>query len=1007
MVILINSPGSRKTYLLSTSGCYAIAMMACVLPVLFAQPAYAQSAETVTSTPETSTPNPPLTAQPTEVVQAEISEDQAPGEIIITGTRIARDGYNAPTPVSVVSLKELDAEAPANISDFVNTLPSVRGSSTAANSSGALSSGNAGINTVNLRALGASRTLVLFDGQRSVASSTNGNVDVNTFPQSLVERVEVVTGGASSAYGSDAVSGVINFILDRDFTGVKGEYQYGVDTYGNGANHKIEATAGMPFADNRGHILVSGEYFTQKSQHTINRDWNNKGFFQIDNPAYSAAACTDSSAATVCVPARYVGSGIGESNSTPGGLILSGPLRGTYFGSINPATGQSGTGQLVFGPSAGQWMIGGDYEYTRTTHIGTQTLTPDEDRLGAFGRVSYEFSPAIEIYGQFSYNKYEGESYYQASQSTPVTIRLDNAFLPDSVRSDMIAANLSTISVGFGNEGIPAQGSANKREVYRYVAGASGEFGVFGKEFNWDAYYQRGEAKTFERLTNTWYSPYLANATDAVFAPAGNALGVAAGTIVCRSSLANPTNGCVPVNRLGTGGWTDEGLNYIFNNGNQPLRKQNLKQEVAAINFSTSNLFENWAGPVAMAAGFETRKESVSGDVDPFFNSGWFYGNYFPTNGSYNVKEGYVEAVVPLFDGAELNGAFRLTDYSTSGSVKTWKIGGTWQLIEDIRLRATVSQDIRAPNLGELFSIVGRTNAVNRPLAGGGVSSDTFVEQTLGNINLSPEKAKTYGIGAVVTPRFLPGFAASIDYYNIDLQDAISNYSAQTTVNLCYEQNNAEACSNIETANGGYGSITPGAPITRLRLLSYNFVGIKTEGIDIEASYRREIGPGDLTLRALATHYIKLYTNNGIDFPTDAAGQNTSSTPDWVYRLSAGYDIDNISFQLIGRGHSNGVYDNSFIECQTDCPVSTPQHRTINDNDIKGAFYVDLNANYSFEVGPTKAQAFFAIRNLFDTDPVAVGNGPTGNNTGAAAQTNRNLYDVLGRVYRLGLRVSY
>lgn len=939
-----------------------------------------------------------VTGPAADTVDAAGPADDAAGEITVTGSRISRDGYDAPTPVSVISEKELKSEAPANVADFVNTLPSVRGSSTASNSSGSLSNGLAGIASINLRALGANRTLVLFDGQRSVASSATGIVDVNTFPQALIERVEVVTGGASSAYGSDAVSGVVNFILDRDFTGFKGEYEYGVTTYGDGPNHKVSLTGGIPFAEGRGHILVSGEYFTQKGQHTIDRDWNEAGFFQIDNPAYSAAACAATPA--TCQPARYVGSGIGTGQFTPGGLISTGPLRGTYFGTIDPATGKASTGQFVFGQTNGQWMIGGDYLYGREGHVGSNTLIPDEDRYSAFGRISYEFSPAIELFGQFSWSRYEGLSYYQQTPSTGVTIRADNAYLPDSVRTALAANGLTSFTMGTSNAGIPAQGSNNRREVYRYVLGAEGDFGLAGIDWSWDAYYQKGVSKTHEQLTNTWNLSRMALAQDAVVAPAGNAAGIAAGTIVCRSTLTDPANGCVPINRLGVGGITQAALDYIFNDGDQPLREQTLKQDVAAFNLSTNNLFENWQGPVSFAIGAEYRKESVDGEVDPQFNTGWLYGNYLVTKGSYNVKEAYVETIVPIMAGLDFNGAVRLTDYSTSGSVTTWKTGLTWQLIDDIKLRGTISRDIRAPNLSELFAPgTARTNTVNVPLGGGAIRTDQFVEQTVGNPDLKPEIAKTYGIGAVVTPAFLPGLAFSVDYYDITLDGAINNFTAQTTVNLCYEQSNQAACDNITTDAQGR--------ITGIKLIPFNYVSQKSRGIDIEASYRVPLGPGNLTLRGLATHYISVYTDNGIDFPIQAAGQNTGTTPNWTYRLSAGYDVDGWAFNLIGRGLSDGVYDNAFIECETACPVSTAEHRTINDNHIDGAFYVDLNANYAFEVGGVKAQAFLAIRNLFDTDPVLVGNGPTGNNTPAYPQTNRNLYDVLGRVFRTGVRVAF
>jgi len=941
----------------------------------------------------------PQAAEPVQIALAPQFDDAGENtDITVTGSRIVRDGYDAPTPVSVISEKEMKAEAPANVADFVNTLPSVRGSSTAANSSGSLSNGLAGVASINLRALGANRTLVLFDGQRSVSSTATGIVDVNTFPQALIERVEVVTGGASSAYGSDAVSGVVNFILDRDYTGFKGEYEYGVTTYGDGPNHKITLTGGMPFAEGRGHVLVSGEFFTQNGKHSIDRDWNRTGFFQIDNPAYTPANG---------LPARIVQGGIGTGQFSPGGLITTGPLRGTFFGTLDPTTGRATTGEIAFGPANGQWMIGGDYRYTSLGHAGSNTLIPDEDRTSAFGRVSYEFSPAIEIFGQVAYSEYEGTSYYQQTPSTGVSIRSDNAHLPEDFRQKLADNGLASFTMGTSNAGIPAAGSNNRRKVYRYVAGANGDFGLLDREWAWDAYYQKGVAKSNELLINTWNNARMALAQDAVFAPAGNSAGIAPGSIVCRSTLTNPGNGCVPINRIGVGGVTQDALDYIFNDGNQPLRKQTLKQDVAAFNLSTNNLFENWAGAVSFAIGAEYRKESISGDVDPQFNSGWLYGNYLVTDGSYNVKEAYIEAIVPIMTGMDFNGAFRITDYSTSGSVNTWKAGLTWQVIDDIKLRGTVSRDIRAPNLSELFAPgTARTNTVNIPVGGGTIRTDQFTEQTVGNPNLKPETAKTYGIGAVLTPTFIPGFAFSVDYYDITLSGAINNFSAQTTVNLCYEQNVQTACGNI-TTTAGAGVITPGALVTGITLIPFNYVSRKSRGLDIEASYRLPVGPGQLTLRALATHYLSVYTDNGIDFPVEAAGQNSGDTPDWTYRLSAGYDLDSWSFNLIGRGLSGGVYDNSFIECQTDCPASTVEHRTINDNHIDGAIYLDLNANYSFGVGGVKAQAFLSIRNLLDTDPVLVGNGPTGNNMPAYPQTNRNLYDVLGRVYRTGLRVAF
>jgi iron complex outermembrane recepter protein len=970
----------------------------------------------------------PQPEEPTPLMPSPDADEGGP-EITVTGSRIVRDGYDAPTPVSVISTKELKAEAPANISDFVNTLPAVRGSGTAASTNGSLSNGAAGVNSVNLRNLGAARTLVLFDGQRSVASTTTGSVDVNTFPQALIQRVEVVTGGASSAYGSDAVSGVVNFILDKTYTGFKIEYEHGVTTYGDGSNHKFTATGGRSFGDGRGHILLSGEYFTQKEIDSIDRDWNDSGFFLINNPAYSTAvggncrAPTGYAAGTPitgCAPEYLISANAGTGQFTPGGLISTGPLRGTYFGSINPATGKASVNQLNFGTTSGQWMLGGDLDITTAGHRGSATLLPGERRVSGFGRLSWEFSPAFELFAQAAMSHYNGTSYYQQTPTIGVAIQRDNAFLPDSVRADMVADNLQAIQIGTSNIFLPPQGSNNSRQVMRFVGGGSGEFSTGPLDWQWDGYYQFGKTDTEELLTNAWHIQRMANATDAVVAAAGNPGGYAAGSIVCRinvdASTANDDRACAPLNRIGTNGASPEAIAYVMYNGLQPLRRQHLKQQVGALSFSTNNLFSLPAGPVSLAFGGEWRKEEVSGSVDALFRpvvangvtSGtWIYGNYLPTTGSYTVKEGFVETIIPIVKGMDFNGAARLTDYSTSGSVVTWKAGLTWQVIEDIKLRGTVSRDIRAPNLSELFAPgTGRTNTVNVPQPGGTLRADQFNESTVGNPALVPEKALTYGGGAVFTPTFVPGFALSVDYYKIDLSGAIDSLVAQTLVDQCYLQGITSACSAISTT-GGRGVVTPGLAVTSIEIKPTNFVSVKTSGIDIEASYRREIGPGNLSLRALVSRAFELETENGVTLATDGAGQNTGGLPDWTYRFSAGYDMESgFSVQGIARGVSGGVYNNNYIVCTSDCPLSTADRRTVNTNSIPGAFFLDVNFNYRFEVSNTKAEVFLAIRNVTDRDPVLVANGPTGNNTPAYPQTNRALYDVLGRVFRVGFRLA-
>ncbi|TIX50818.1 TonB-dependent receptor [Alteraurantiacibacter aquimixticola] len=934
-------------------------------------------------------------AQEAPAAAAESDDDE--DTILITGSRILRDGSEAPTPVSVISSAEINAEAPANIADFVNTLPSVNGSQTPISNSGSLSNGQSGISALNLRSLGQARTLVLLDGQRSVGSTSSGLVDINTFPQALIERVEVVTGGASSVYGSDAVAGVVNFILKKDFTGVEASYEYGVTTYSDVPNHLVQLTGGTDFADGRGHIVVSGEYFHQTGEPRNDRDWNQSGYFQIENPAYTP---------TNGLPARIVQSGIGSSNFTPGGLIVSGPFQGTYFGTTDLGTGLASLGQLNYGQVSGQWMIGGDYEYASLGHAGSNSLANDEERIGIFGRASYEFSPALEIFAQASYNRFEGESFYQQTPTTNYTIQMDNAFLPPEFVAMVDAYNaglgpgedpITSITIGTSNAGVSAAGGSNTREVTRFVAGAKGFFGVGGVDVDWDLYFQHGETSTDEMLVNTWQVARIDAMTDAVYDGAN---------IVCRVNVdADPSNdlpGCIPINRIGVGGVTQEALDFLFEVF--PSRQQEIKQDVFAINFSTNDLFSTWAGPVSFAIGGEYREDSVDGYVDPINFERFLYGNYRVTTGGVKVKEAYAEALVPLGLGLEFNGAVRLTDYSLSGTVTTWKAGLIWQPIDDIRLRGTLSRDIRAPNLLELFDAgTARTNSVNVPLPGGGVRAEQFVQNLTGNTMLDPETAETLGLGVIFTPDFLPGFTASVDYFDIDITGAISFVSAQQTIDLCFDLNQQEFCDNI---NYVPGSTTD---IDTIDLSPVNFSSQTTRGFDFEASYRAPVGPGMLTLRGLATYTIENVTDNGFEGGIDdSAGVNWSGIPSLVYRVSAGYAFESgFSVILVGRGFGDGVYDNDFIECASGCPADDPVAHTINENDIDGILYVDTNFTYDFTLAGVEAQALFSVKNVFDRDPVLVGNGPSGNNTPAYPQTSRGLYDTLGRTFRLGLNVRY
>ncbi|NKF24428.1 TonB-dependent receptor plug domain-containing protein [Solimonas marina] len=898
-------------------------------------------------------------------------------EVVVTGSRVQRAGYEAPTPLTVLGTEDIQAAAPANVADFVNTLPSITGSQTASTSSGSLSYGLAGISAMNLRALGAGRTLVLLDGQRSVASSATGLVDTNTFPESLVKRVEVVTGGASSQYGSDAVGGVVNFILDKEYSGVKGSVEYGQSSTYGGPNRKLTLTAGTPFAEGKGHVLFSGEVFSQNILTNVNPTWNQNGRHIMNNPDTSDGA-----------PYYYVGNHIGVRTYTPGGLITSGNLAGTYFGN-------GGTiNQLDYGASTGSglWMQGGDWEYTGSSIAGTNSLQPSEHRQNVFGRVSYYVLPETEVFAQASYARYKGESYYIRGPMT-ATIQSDNAYLPSDIASAMSS---SSFSMGLGMADFDASGTHNGRSVQRYVVGGDGKFDIFKKSFTWNAYYQKGVANTDEHETPTYNKTNLAYAIDSIVDDNGD--------IVCRDETARAA-GCVPFNPFGVGVSSQESRDYIIGD---PRRTQQFNQDVASVSFNTNDI-EGWAGPISVAFGGEWRVESMDGDVSKYFLDTvgqWKYGNYVVSKGSYNVKEAFVETVVPIMKGMDFDGAYRRTNYSVSGGVNTWKLGLTYAPIDDIKFRASRSRDIRAPNLSELYSAgTALTNSVNFYNSATDTTDNyTYYQKLTGSKDISPEVANASGFGVVLQPRWVPDLAFSIDYYQVKLKGVIDYLTASQIAQYCGYNN--QYCDQMHWANDVVGST-----LDEIDLYYQNLNKMISRGVDFEGSYRVHMGDwisgaGNLDLRAMATHYITNTTDDGTT-AINEAGANGGSTPDWLYRLTATYKQAGWIYNVTARGVSKGHIDNSYIQCSSGCSSDTASgYYTINDNHVPSWWIFNASLTRSFALASGEGQVFVAVNNLLGRDPPVIGNLGYENSPGYL-QTNRTLYDVMGRTWRMGVRFSF
>jgi iron complex outermembrane recepter protein len=948
----------------------AMLISTCVAAAVSSGPAFAQKA------------TPADAAQP---APAAPSAEVAPAnpvtetDILVTGTRVVRDGYKAPTPTSVIGAQEIAAKAPTNLADYVNELPSLVANNTPRSNVGFVSAGLVGINALNLRNLGPTRTLVLLNGQRVAASTLTGFVDINTIPQALVKRVDVVTGGASAGWGSDAVAGVVNFVLDDQFKGLKGSVQGGITTYGDDPSVNLSLTGGTDFAEGRGHLVLSAEYAYNQGIRSIgDRQWYNgaKLFF---NPAYNAVTNNT-------VPQLINLPNVGFATATPGGLITTGPLRGTYFGPGGvPA-------QFNYGPIvSGNFMQGGDWRYADFSLSGD--LSPRTTRQGYFGGISFKISDDVQVYGQLSYNLATARvATLNQFNFGNIVIQPDNAFIPASIRPQVTAPfNLGTFNADMG----PIIANT-RRSATRGVVGVKGRFDALGSTFSWDVYAQRS--------TNNIYTDAVLSITSRYNA-AIDSVTNSNGAIVCRSTLANPTNGCVPYNIFGTGVVSQAALNYVQG---RSFGRTKLSQNVVAATLR-GDPFSTWAGPVSIATGIEHRTEEVSGSNDALSATrSFFAGNYLASFGSYKVTEGFLEAVVPLAKDApfahalDLNGAVRYTNYSTSGGVTTWKLGVTYSPVEDITFRATRSRDIRAPNLAELFqSGQTSTTVLNDPFRNN--AATTLFQVTSGNLALQPEKADTLGLGVVLQPTFLPGFAASVDYYEIRVRDSISTINAATLVNQCFIGNTL-FCGQITRAVGG--TLINNLPaITSVAVIPNNVARQVNRGLDIEASYRRPVLGGNLTIRGLATRYLENLSADGITPATDTVGTNgmngtlKNSLPKWRYTASVSWDSEKLLLSLTGRGFSSGVYNTSYVECGTTCPPSTPANMTINNNRLPGAFYLDGSVTVRF---PHNIEAFFAVDNIANKDPFQMAYGPTIGT--APISVNPVLYDVVGRSFRAGFR---
>ncbi len=953
-------------------------------------------------------------AQTAPAQQAQ-TDATAVDEITVTGTRVVRDGYEAPTPVTVIGVEAIEQAPMQHISDFVMRLPAFSGAQSTTSGGNEISTGRQSQNNLNLRGLDSFRTLVLLDGNRFVSGDVNGSVNASDLPTPLISRVDVVTGGASAAYGSDAVAGVVNFVLDKEFTGFKGEVQGGITARGDDPSYKVSLTAGTPFAGGRGHVLFSGEHAWNKGIFGAGESrgdfWGYDTYHLVENPAWNTTSNN---------PRYLFRSQVGSILATSGGIITSaGPLKGITFDRTGRAAGNYNYGSLT----NAQFTVGGDWATSDATFYN-QTLSNHVTRQAYFGRVSYDVTDNVTAYANFIYTYSYGYARSKLDdQLGNLVIRIDNPYLDPSIAARMTAAGMSQFTMGSFLHDVPYIQTDNYRDLWTYQGGLEGTLSAFNTDWDWKLHGQYGLVRS--DLSGRLLDLGRLRGLGGIQTNALDSVRTASGQIVCRGNTdANPANDdplCVPFNPFGYGVNSQAAIDYV--KGRAQLYQRSTQSFFASS--ITGEPFDTWAGPVSVATGFEWRKEAVSpGDLAGYcpkcLTSSYTAGNYKGTRGSYTVAEGFLETVVPLANDQEwarsldFNGAVRLTDYSTSGFVVTWKAGITYAPVDELRLRATRSRDIRAPNLGDLYTAGGGGQSPGlidpfRPLAG----AVSYVGGTGGNPLLQPEKANQTNLGVVYQPSWFEGFSASVDYYDIQINGAIE--VPGEVVQRCFDSGGTSPlCGAIE--RNPANPLDPLYPtIGTIRLVTSrpeNLAFLSQKGLDIEMSYSTSLDrwsdslAGDLALRAVGTHVMESLRDDRRSGVIDSAGTNSQTGPlSWRWLFNANYELDNIGVAWTGRYMSAGQYGSGtqrYIECQAGaCPISTAAFPTVDFNHIDSRFYHDLSLTYKFMETDNggSMQAYLNIMNLMDKEPPVVASTNYWYMT-----VNPQLYDTIGRRFYAGIR---
>jgi outer membrane receptor protein involved in Fe transport len=978
---------------------------------------------------------------------------EAIDEIQVTGSRLRQtDNFTNPVPVTAVTLPELTSFDPGGtVAEQLNALPQFFGNRSAQSSTGALAAGS-GSSQLDMRNLGANRTLVLLDGSRVVPADITGAVGIDTFPTALMSTVDVVTGGASAAYGADALGGVVNFVLNREFEGFKAQVGTGVTEYGDGQRWNLSAAGGAQIGE-RMHVVGSVEalHINQilRDPTTLDSSWWQRWGW-VTNPAWVSATATPN------VPQRLTLPWVSSTEHTPTGMIwartgsastsplIPFALNGMTFTEDGQHVRQFIKGDVYAAPNApGSTKSQSNSPESQIANRAFESGPYGGETIGrsAFSAVKYDFTDNLSGFAQILIGRSETNSpgrrsRYNLQGTSFATIFRDNAYLPADVAAAMDAANITSFQLHkqgsfIGDNNIGLGDGKERFTTFSWSVGLDARL-----PNDWDARisWQSGESDNNAGLYGQTRIDRMFLGMDAVRDPA-------TGAIVCRVQLYNPTEAqlaatpaiqgktsviggplrspigldnsirdCVPYNVMGAGNMSKAAVDYT----QSPRTELSHVEQDFAEAVVNGDLIEGWSGPISFAAGLNWRQQSfrqwINSTVYEFgppqnapelgikgISPGYTGGSETlhqtsslrDSSGDLDVWEAFGELGIPIWKSTsgeqsiDTSLAYRSSEYSRTGRVESWKWGVNYQVFEDLRLRYTRSRDVREPTFNELFNNRGGgPGNPEDPLTG---NSYLVTVRSGGNPNLKPETGNTTVAGFVYQPSWFDGFQISSDWYNVEIQDAVSSLGVQRIVDGCYIQMDQSMCASIVRD-----------PATNLiTMISNGFLNVaqaKVVGVDTEVVYRAEpdlFGDLDenLTLRALAGHLIERSDTPLDGLPLDVAG--VMGSPDWTANLTAGYNLGEYGIQLQQRYIASTKLNVNWIE-----------GRDVDDNTLASGNYTNLRLSKEgeFTEGGTW-NVSLNVTNLFDRPPAIL--------PGSTGQSIPGSYDQYGRRYQLSLNVSF